>query len=132
MRLALGFIALIACILASPHPNNDDENERRHPCFQCKPLPEENFCDITTSCVNVLTAHTGPGPSPLYCACRGGYKSDPLYNDARDVSVQFRLPWVGQNGRVFVRPGVKCDTLCDHWELGAAGCQEVRLRDVCM
>lgn len=94
-------------------------------CSTCIPFPDQNQCDPTTSCVP-FTPHTGYNPMPLYCACRAGYKADPQVVGA-DPSAQWRLPWAGQEGRVFVRPGLECNTLCDHPELGKESCQEVWL-----
>ncbi len=63
------------------------------------------------------------------CACRAGYRASGFA--AGDDSVQVRLPWAEQAGRVFVKPGVVCDQLCDQWQLGKDGCQEVKQDDVC-
>ncbi|KAF1815630.1 hypothetical protein P152DRAFT_455348 [Eremomyces bilateralis CBS 781.70] len=65
-------------------------------------------------------------PEVNYCACRAGYRAG-FHDVGHDPLAQWRLPWVGQEVRVFVRPGVKCDTLCDNWELGAQWRQEVQL-----
>ncbi|KAF2190041.1 hypothetical protein K469DRAFT_699617 [Zopfia rhizophila CBS 207.26] len=121
MKLSL-IIAVTAAAMTNAVPNPF--------CQQCKPLPNENKCDITTSCTYVW-GHPGPN-GPYYCACRAGYRATGYKPD--DATVQWRLPWYGppsQEGRVFVAPGVKCDTLCDHWELGAKGCQEVQLKKEC-
>ncbi|KAF2466153.1 uncharacterized protein BDR25DRAFT_79790 [Lindgomyces ingoldianus] len=122
--LAILGIASLAAALAPPPV-----------CEQCRPLPNENKCDITTSCVYVW-GHKGSTPAPYYCACRAGYRATGYGAD--DWTKQWRLPWYGgngdpsQEGRVFVKPGVKCDTLCDSWWLGAKGCQEVTLKDSCL
>ncbi|ORY03224.1 hypothetical protein BCR34DRAFT_492540 [Clohesyomyces aquaticus] len=106
-------------------------------CDQCRPLPNENKCDITTSCTYVWGHKDTSTAAPYYCACRAGYRASDC--NPGDFRCQWRLPWYegangapSQEGRVFVRPGAKCDTLCDHWELGAKGCQEVTLRDMCL
>lgn len=71
-----------------------------------------------------------------YCACRAGYRATGYAAD--DWTLQWRLPWYGgngdpsQEGRVFVKPGVECNTLCDKWQDGAKGCQEVKLKDRCL
>jgi hypothetical protein len=79
-------------------------------------------------------AHSDPStPAPYYCACRHGYRADNA--DPSDTSVQWRMNWLNdpsQQGRVFVKPGVACNTLCDHWELGKDGCQEVSVVDSCL
>ena len=49
--------------------------------------------------------------------------------------MQWRIPASrepSQEGRVFVEPGVGCDTLCDHYELGKGGCREVGERGDCV
>ncbi|KAL6717674.1 hypothetical protein ACLMJK_005589 [Lecanora helva] len=91
-------------------------------CSTCDPSPLNNVCNPTTSCSLIGGA--------TYCACRAGYRATTGANPG-DRSVQWRLPAPYQEGRVFVAPGVTCDTLCDHWELGAGGCQEVSLREDC-
>ncbi|KAF2678565.1 hypothetical protein K458DRAFT_423016 [Lentithecium fluviatile CBS 122367] len=104
-------------------------------CEQCKPLPPDNKCHITTSCT-YNWGHKGAN-APYYCACRAGYRATGY--KPGDSSVQWRLPWYAgsngqpsQEGRVFVKPGVNCDTLCDKWYDGAKGCQEVVLKNNCM
>ncbi|KAF1837792.1 hypothetical protein BDW02DRAFT_456237, partial [Decorospora gaudefroyi] len=98
------------------------------PCETCQYTPNENKCDITTSC-------TYP-ESLYYCACRHGYRATGY--DANDMTVQWRLPWYGnargdpsQEGRVFVKPGVECNTLCDDWYLGKDGCKAVPVKNWC-
>ena len=98
-------------------------------CPTCVPTSGQNKCDITTSCISVW-AHPGPGPVPYYCACRHGYRADNV--PASQSSSQWRLPWASQEGRVFVKPGVACNTLCDQWWLGPQGCQEVKQLDQCL
>lgn len=98
-------------------------------CEVCAPFPGENLCDITTSCTFVY-GHTGPLPAPLYCACRHGYRADNVAPG--DSDSQWRLDWAGQEGRVFVKPGLACNTLCDDWQLGKDGCKAVAVRDQCL
>ena len=98
-------------------------------CATCKPFPGENLCDITTSCTYVW-GHGGASPAPLYCACRHGYRADNV--PAGDSNAQWRLDWPSQEGRVFVRPGLTCNTLCDNWQLGKDGCKEVKVRSECL
>lgn len=109
----------------------------------CIPVPGRNICDITTSCVfspgpgtgsvkstgSIATSSTAANSTdgPAYCACRAGYRASANVSAA----AQWRLPWRGQEGRVFVAPGTVCDTLCEGWWLGSAGCGEVRLREGC-
>lgn len=58
--------------------------------------------------------------------------------EAGNSEVQWRLPWYGgnggpsQQGRVFVKPGVECNTLCNEWYLGKDGCKEVVERPACL
>jgi hypothetical protein len=102
-------------------------------CPTCNPTSGQNLCHPTTSCVfnwaHPGSGHQNPALIPNYCACRAGYRA---IGDPHDSSVQFRLPWYTQEGRVFVKPGVACDTLCDHWYLGPQGCEEVLLQPQCM
>lgn len=44
---------------------------------------------------------------------------------------QYRLHFGGQEYRVFVRPGVVCNTLCPDWTQGAFSCQNVPIHDEC-
>jgi len=118
---AITYLLLAGTITASP-VSEADALDARAPvgCSTCNPLPEQNKCHLTTSCIYIW-GHPGPN-GPNYCACRAGYKAT---NVGADPAAQWRLPWASQEGRVFVRPGVACDTLCDHWELGKDGCKEV-------
>ena len=91
-------------------------------CDTCDPSPPNNLCHESTSCVTIGARN--------YCACRAGYRATGEL--APETSwAQWRLPTPGQEGRVFVQPGWPCETLCDHWELGAQGCSEVLLEDQC-
>ncbi len=90
-------------------------------CQMCNPNPFFNKCTITTSCINA------PG-NKLYCACRAGYRANGLLpTDQR----QFRLEFPGQEYRVFVAPGIECDTLCTDPHPGPTSCQEVPVRSDC-
>ncbi|KAK4183461.1 hypothetical protein QBC35DRAFT_443328 [Podospora australis] len=91
-------------------------------CETCNPNPFYNKCAITTSCFNTL-----PG-NKHYCACRAGYRANNLSPaDPR----QFRLAMLGQEYRVFVAPGVECDTLCTSPHPGPGSCQEVPVKNDC-
>ena len=94
---------------------------------QCLPLPppqtDAQRCDATTSCVPLASGKT-------YCACRAGYRGS-TGAPPDDTGVQFRLDGIGQDGRVFVSPGLACGQLCDEWYLGAQGCREVAARSDC-
>ncbi|PUU75088.1 hypothetical protein B9Z19DRAFT_1091130 [Tuber borchii] len=112
------FTLLSFLLLASGTPTPD-----RTPvgyCEQCDPHPPNNKCDITTSCINTLPSYQ------LHCACRAGYKSS-----SSDPNDQYLLPFAGQGYRVFVRPGVVCNTLCDNWQDSSIACKEVTLRPEC-
>ena len=88
-------------------------------CAVCDPNPLNNKCTVTTSCI------TAPDNKNHYCACRAGYRADGLQpTDAK----QFRLAWPGQEYRVFVAPGVECNTLCNAWWAGPDSCSEVPVR----
>ena len=97
-------------------------NPRTNTCQTCDPNPNKNLCNPTTSCT-LIGNHT-------YCACRAGYRADTA-TPPGDTSVQWRLPYPYQEGRVFVAPGVMCNTLCDEWTLGKDGCKEVSLKSDC-
>jgi hypothetical protein len=90
-------------------------------CETCNPNPFFNKCTITTSCI------VAPG-NRHYCACRAGYRANNLLpTDQR----QFRLKFEGQEYRVFVAPGIECDTLCTNPHPGPDSCQEVPVREDC-
>ncbi|CUS09616.1 unnamed protein product [Tuber aestivum] len=91
-------------------------------CEACDPNPNNNKCDITTSCI--FTKPNGQ----LHCACRAGYKANAPNTDS---GTHWRTLFAGQEYRVFVRPGVKCDTLCDEWWLGPQSCKEITVRPEC-
>jgi len=90
-------------------------------CQTCDPNPFNNKCTITTSCIVTPTNRD-------FCACRAGYRADGLL--ATDPK-QFRLNFPGQEYRVFVAPGVECNTLCDHPFPGPQSCMEVAVQPNC-
>lgn len=99
-------------------------------CLQaCDPDPRFNGCGLTASCIAVVGGTGAAGAGAHYCACAHGFRGAGVAPG--DVSAQMRLPWVGQEGRVFVRPGVQCNVLCDQWTLGRDGCAEVEERAMC-
>jgi len=92
-------------------------------CSTCNPIPGLNHCDITTSCITTEpSGHT-------QCACRAGYRANAL---GSQVALQWRIPFPGQEYRVFVAPGVPCDTLCNV-PFGAPSdiCNEVQVLNQC-
>ena len=91
-------------------------------CGTCNPNPPNNLCNPTTACATI--------GKNTYCACRAGFRATTAASPG-DTSVQWRLPTQGQEGRVFVAPGVTCNTLCTNWQLGPKGCQEVGMRNDC-
>ncbi|KAL7275681.1 hypothetical protein RUND412_001368 [Rhizina undulata] len=92
------------------------------PCATCLVNPTANSCDITTSCIQ-----TQPN-GQYHCACRAGYKAAAKDTDS---STHWRTLFAGQEYRVFVKPGTKCDTLCNQWALGPYSCNEVTVRAEC-
>ena len=99
-----------------PTPPSQPEN---CPCQTCN--PSSNLCTITTSCINTPSGND-------YCACRAGYRADGL---APTDPKQFRLAFLGQEYRVFVAPGVSCDTLCTNPFPGPQSCVEVPVQGSC-
>lgn len=91
------------------------------PCQTCNPNPFFNKCTITTSCISTPSGND-------YCACRAGYRADGL---APNDPNQFRLAFPGQEYRVFVAPGVNCDTFCTSPFPGPQSCQEVPVQGSC-
>jgi cysteine-rich repeat protein len=110
-----------------PAGSSDCTSTCKKACLQtCDPDPRENKCDQTTSCISI---EGGSGSGTHYCACAHGFRGAGVA--AGDVAAQMRLPWPSQQGRVFVRPGVQCNVLCDQWTLGRDGCTEVEERAMC-
>lgn len=87
-------------------------------CDLCHAESGLNKCDVTTGCSNT--------PYGTMCSCRPGYRAAA---PGDSIDQHWRLQWSipGQEHRVYVKPGVVCDTLCDKWQLGAAGCTEVSI-----
>lgn len=96
-------------------------------CEQCIPFPGQNLCDITTSCI----ATTFISPVILYCACAAGFRANPGSVGIGPGPVEWRLPFLGQEYRVFVKPGVVCDTLCDDWFEGPNSCSAIAVKTTC-
>ncbi|RDW56783.1 hypothetical protein BP6252_13967 [Coleophoma cylindrospora] len=100
-------------------------------CPTCNPSPGQNLCHSTTSCI-VIDGSLSSSTNPVqYCACSHGFRAESGIL-AGDTSNQFRLPWASQEGRVFVKPGVVCNQLCDAWTLGRDGCKEVQELSQCL
>ncbi|KAI9803068.1 MAG: hypothetical protein M1833_001138 [Piccolia ochrophora] len=106
------------------------------PCTRCVPYPNAlGQCHITTSCIPVAGASTQQGAptdgvAATYCACRAGFRATGPAAD--NATAQYRLPWPGQEYRVFVAPGVECNTECEHPEYGPVeSCREVPERREC-
>ncbi|KAL1885979.1 hypothetical protein Cpir12675_006975 [Ceratocystis pirilliformis] len=84
---------------------------------QCSPHPGQNLCHESAPCTYVA------GKTPkFYCSCSAGFKPD-------DISPEnaFRLPWSGQESRVFVKPGASCQKPCDN----ILACTEVAFQPQC-
>ncbi|RGP78945.1 metalloprotease 1 [Fusarium longipes] len=81
----------------------------------------DNKCDKTTAptCIFPDPRVTNPRSA---CACRPGFKASG-YRDT-DTTKHWRLPIPGQEHRVWVAEGVKCDTLCTV-STGVGSCREV-------
>ena len=91
--------------------------------------PHSNTCDPHTAPTCIFPNPNVPSPRAA-CACRPGYKATGQANN--DVSKHWRLPIPGQQYRVWVAEGVKCDTLCDI-PYGVNSCGEVSiLSDQCI
>jgi len=82
-------------------------------CDFCIPYPIKNKCHSTTSCTAT--------PFGTMCGCRPGYKATVV---SADTSIHWRLKWENHEHRVFVKPGMKCNVLCD-MAYGAAPCAEI-------
>ena len=88
-------------------------------CDLCTTSPGMNKCHATTSCI---TSTFG-----AMCACSPGYKSK---GANADTSIHWRLKWsvAGHEHRVFVKPGMECNTQCDN-PVGAALCTEISIAE---
>ncbi|CAZ85539.1 unnamed protein product [Tuber melanosporum] len=114
--LAVVFTLLSFFLLTSAVPAHGPS------CEQCDPIPPNNRCDITTSCIR-----TEPN-GQYHCACRAGYQADAPVTDS---TTQWRTKFIGQEYRVFVKPGVVCNTLCADSAQGANSCQAITIRPEC-
>ncbi|KAF8428549.1 hypothetical protein EV426DRAFT_714037 [Tirmania nivea] len=88
-------------------------------CIECTPSP--NNCDITAPCASAMG-------QKLLCGCRPGYRAA---GDPHNISKQWRLNFPYHEHRVWVAPGVKCDTLCEQ-PFGNNSCGEVSFIDKCV
>lgn len=79
-----------------------------------------NSCDATTAPTCIYPDPRASKPRAA-CACRPGYKASG-YADG-DTTKQWRLPILGQDHRVWVAEGVKCDAVCTGY--GVDSCREV-------
>ncbi|KAI5803824.1 hypothetical protein EDC01DRAFT_716167 [Geopyxis carbonaria] len=119
MKLSILAVVFSSALMASATPLSPP---LQCSVAQCDPNPLNNKCHITTSCIN-----TQPN-GQLHCACRAGYKAAAANYDS---SKHYRTLFAGQEYRVFVKPGVKCDTLCDKYWLGPKSCEEVKIKPEC-
>ncbi|KAI9002254.1 hypothetical protein BC832DRAFT_560969 [Gaertneriomyces semiglobifer] len=69
------------------------------------------------------------GSTDFFCACRPGFKADAK---DKDVDTHWRVAWKigGHEHRVFVRPGVTCNTVCSSKSTSRDLCNEVALADL--
>jgi len=74
-------------------------------CLTCNPTSGLNKCDISTSCITTFPS------GKHYCACRAGFKANAPDSQ---IAIHYRLNFPGQEYRVFVAPGVECNTLCNN------------------
>lgn len=130
----LSIFCLAAVALADPILNQllrrGNDNQL---CAECTPSPDD--CDATAPCSNFMGV--------LYCAwlvvdalyhpCKPianlNYHSRPGYRT--DRGYQWKLDVPGHEHRVWVAPGVECDTLCDN-PTGTDICNEVVFQDDCL
>ncbi|KAF8455800.1 hypothetical protein BDZ91DRAFT_852745 [Kalaharituber pfeilii] len=111
-------VASIYSTLASPVAEAHDTPPAPRPCPQCTSSP--NNCDITAPCSNFL--------GKLYCGCRPGFRAA---GNPQDTNTQWRIDTVpGHEHRVWVAPGVVCNTLCDV-PYGPFPCKEVAVKNQC-
>lgn len=87
-------------------------------CPVCNPNPSFNKCTTSTSCIVTQPSCKN------YCACRAGYRADGL---APTDPKQFWLEFLGQLYKVFVAPGLECNTLCTVPFPGPDSCKEVHV-----
>ncbi|KAH7321230.1 hypothetical protein B0I35DRAFT_209952 [Stachybotrys elegans] len=86
-------------------------------------------CNVFRNACDPTTAPTCVYPNPRVrnphaaCACRPGYKASNTADG--DTQKHWRLPVAGQEHRVWVAEGVKCDALCGGY--GAQSCTEVTI-----
>lgn len=109
-----------------PYP--DTPPPPSHPCPPtCNPHPPLNKCDATTAPTCIFPDPRVPHPRAA-CACRPGYKAytdEELARLPKEAGIkQWRLPVKGQEHRVWVAEGVKCDVLCGV-SSGIGACREV-------
>ncbi|OXV10989.1 hypothetical protein Egran_01252 [Elaphomyces granulatus] len=120
MKMLLNFASLLL-LTTSLVSSSTIQEKRWDDCGTCNPISGQNFCDISTSCIN-----TG---SKYHCACRAGYKASPNNND---VKKQFRLEMPNYEFLVFVPVKTPCNLLCDN-PFGGPGtlCSEVQEHNEC-
>jgi hypothetical protein len=100
-------------------PPTNDGIQRPNCPAACK--VHDNKCDKTTAPTCIFPDPRVPNPRGA-CACRPGFKASD-YKDT-DTTKHWRLPIPGQEHRVWVAEGVKCDTLCTV-STGVGSCREV-------
>ncbi|KAI5792579.1 hypothetical protein DFH27DRAFT_602824 [Peziza echinospora] len=119
--LLLSLSLLFTLNLASP--TGENPLAARIPpvtCTECTPSP--NNCDITAPCASAFGLK-------LFCGCRPGFRATGVSPD--DITKQWRFDVPYHEHRVWVKPGVQCNTLCN-WPYGGAACEEVSFLDGCI
>lgn len=107
-----------------PHPKPPTPPSAPATCpAGCNPLSGHNKCDVTTAPTCIYPDPRVPKPRAA-CACRPGYKAYRNGEEPKGEMKQWRLPIVGQEHRVWVAEGVRCDVLCDV-SSGVGSCREV-------
>ncbi|KAI5792560.1 hypothetical protein DFH27DRAFT_569459 [Peziza echinospora] len=89
-------------------------------CPTCIASP--NNCDITAPCSSAFG-------QKLLCACRPGYRATGV--SPTDTTKQWRVNFPYHEYRVWVAPGVVCDTLCTN-PFSGNPCNEVTMVNNCV
>ncbi|KAI9802968.1 MAG: hypothetical protein M1825_002201 [Sarcosagium campestre] len=128
VRFSLVAPLLLSLALSASALSIQSRADNSSTCSQCSPFNDaKNQCHDTASCIGITGNVNTTGN--FYCTCRGGFRADD--RDPSDSKAQWRLPWKGQEYRVFVPPGQECSTLCDDQNDVTNSCKEVSLQEKC-